>query len=626
MASVARIHSPAVTGAAQDIITQLVRDGVLVASDAASADLLVVPAGQACPAHRADAFVLTEADAGHIAGANEILLPPGMPPVFLRNALTQALRLQRAEQAASQLQQSLQQQEQQLERLMQIGLALSAEQDHPALLARILTEARRFAHCDAASIFLIEEKGGEAPELVFKLTQNDSVALDFTEQRFPLNTQSLAGFAAIEGQILNFDDVYAIPDSAPYHFNQAFDHRIGYRTRSMLVIPMRTHDGRVTGVIQFLNRKKHEAIRLTSPALCEAQTIPFDEPLVTLLETLASQAAVAIENNLLVERINMLFEGFVRASVRAIEQRDPTTSGHSFRVAELTVALAEATDMSRLPALQAIRFTLPQLRELRYAALLHDFGKVGVREHVLVKAKKLSPEAWLRFQFRMDIQHERVKNRFLTLRLEHMRAHTLSSALDETLAAEEASELARIQSMRSAVSLANEPSVLDEDTFGHLQAIRQERFTERDGRDVPLLDEDDFLSLAVKRGSLTLEERQEIESHVTHTINFLATIPWTPELSGIPSIAGAHHEKLDGTGYPFGLSEPQIPPGAKIMAVCDIFDALTASDRPYKPALPVERALDILNAEGKSGKIDQNLVRIFTELPLTHILPSLKSL
>lgn len=623
MVAVARFFCPALPESVQAVMAELAGEGIVPTSLETEADIALYPAGFTPPPSAA-AVVLQEAVAGQSHA--DFLLPPGIPVAFFRNAMTQALRLLQHRREAERLQQRLQHQQQQFERLMQIGLALSAEQDHQALLSLILREARHFASCDAASIFLIEEHKDKTAELVFKLTQNDSVTVNFSEQRFPLDQASLAGYAAISGDVLNFPDVYRIPADAPYRFNPAFDQQIGYRSRSMLVIPMRTHDGRIVGVIQFLNRKRDPGVKLISRSLCEQETLPFDEPLVTLLETMASQAAVAIENNLLIERINQLFEGFVRASVHAIEQRDPTTSGHSFRVAELTVALAEATDQSRLPALNTIRFSPVQLRELRYAALLHDFGKVGVREHVLVKAKKLTPEGWLTFQYRMDLQEERTRNQFLSKRLQLLRDGQLSNDAEEKLLSEEQQVLQRLNEMRQAVTLANEPSVLDDGTFEHLQEIRQQRFMERSGHSVPLLDEHDFLALAVRRGSLTAEERLEIESHVKHTIRFLATIPWTPELSHIPAIAGAHHEKLDGSGYPHGLTGDAIPPGAKIMAVCDIFDALTASDRPYKPALPVERALSILEAEAAAGKIDKAMVGIFTTLPLTAILPTLKAL
>ncbi|WP_420589925.1 HD domain-containing phosphohydrolase [Bacterioplanoides sp.] len=575
-----------------------------------SADLAVVIAEQSSPFADSPAI--------------DFLLPIDAPVPVLRQIINQAIRQLQLKRDNERFQSRVLLQQEQFQRLMDIGLALSAELDHQKLLERILAEARRFGQCDAASIFLIDRSQAE-PELVFKLTQNDSLAVDFKEQHFPLDESSLAGHCALSEEILNFEDVYQLDPGSGFHFNQDFDRKTGYRTRSMLVIPMRTHDGKIVGVIQFINRKRAN-VGVLDPAKAEQQTLAFSASLEALLKAMASQAAVAIENNLLMDRVNQLFEGFVQASVRAIEQRDPTTSGHSFRVAELTTSLAEAASDAVLTEFQTIRFSSAELRELRYAALLHDFGKVGVREHVLVKAKKLTPQEHMRFQYRIALQRETLKNRYLQQRLELSRRGELSSEKEEQLALEEISQLQQLEGMRLAVEEANEPSILDDGTYEHLQQVKELMLQDIDGTQQPLLQDREFLALAVKKGSLTQSERLEIESHVKHTINFLETIPWTPELSGIPKIAGAHHEKLDGSGYPYGLQERDIPVGAKIMTICDIFDALTASDRPYKPALPLSRALDILGYEAADCKIDNNLYALFCQLPHQIILPSLKSI
>lgn len=556
--------------------------------------------------------------------AIDFLLPVDAPIAVLQQIIQQAIRQWQLKHHHKQLESQLLQQQEHFQRFMDIGLALSAESDHQKLLQRILAEACRFGQCDAASIFLIDRSLDE-PELVFKLTQNDSLDIDFQEQRFPLDESSLAGHCALSANSLNIEDVYQLDPEGNLHFNSDFDRQAGYRTRSMLVIPMRSHDNKVVGVIQFINRKRAN-VGVLDPAKAEQQTLAFSASLEALLKAMASQAAVAIENNLLMDRVNQLFEGFVQASVRAIEQRDPTTSGHSFRVAELTISLAEAANNASGPEFQNLHFSLPELRELRYAALLHDFGKVGVREHVLVKAKKLTPEQHLRFQYRVALQREAVKNRYLQQRLTLCRRGELSSEKEQQLLLEEEAQLGQLESMRQTVEEANEPHIVDDDTYQQLQQLKERMLQDMDGTQQPLLQDKELLALAVKKGSLTESERLEIESHVKHTINFLEAIPWTPELSAIPIIAGAHHEKLDGSGYPHGLKEQDIPVGAKIMAICDIFDALTASDRPYKPALPLSRALDILGYEAADGKIDNNLYALFCQLPHQIILPSLKSI
>lgn len=559
-----------------------------------------------------------------ITDQDVILLPEGMPDVFLNNALTRAVQQLTLQRQLDASRGDMQQGSEQLARVLEIGTALSAELDHQKLLARILTEARELACCDAASLFLVERHDAQGkrarPELVFKLTQNDSIDFHFEERRFELSAGSVAGFAALTGEVVNLDDVYQLPKHTVYKFNSAFDESMNYRTRSMLVIPMRNHSGEVIGVIQFINRKTDSSVKLDDPDKAMDHTISFSDDVVPLLKALASQAAVAIENNLLIERVNMLFDGFVKASVRAIEQRDPTTSGHSFRVAELTCRLAQEAIDCGAGRFANTSMNAAEMKELRFAALLHDFGKVGVREHVLTKAKKLTPEAYGQFVYRIAWEKERIRNHYLTRRLGLMKQSALSSDMDEKLALEEAAKLQRLNDYLQAVADANEPSLLAEGTFEHLKQVREYMVEDVHGVHRGLIEEAEFQALSVKRGSLTTDERLEIESHVSHTIEFLNTIPWTPELSRVPAIAGAHHEKLNGCGYPYGLKEADIPLGAKMMTICDIFDALTATDRPYKAAVPLERALSILQSEVECGHVDVDLVRLFCETKAYQVL------
>lgn len=553
-----------------------------------------------------------------------LLVPVGLPDIFLRNALIRAIEGLSVQDQLTLSHKNLQQEHEQITRLLDVGQALSAERDHHALLVRILTEARQMACCDAASIFLIDRHSGQqdnhSPDLVFKLTQNDSIEFDFEEQRFSLDNRSVAGYSALTGEIVNLDDVYNLPSASIYKFNSSFDQNMNYRTCSMLVIPMRNHQGRVIGVIQFINRKRDINVALTSPSIALAEAINFDDQVIPMLQALASQAAVAIENNLLIDRVNTLFDGFVKASVRAIEQRDPTTSGHSFRVAELTCTLAETAGRCEVGQFKNMHFNADEMKELRFAALLHDFGKVGVREHILTKAKKLSPEAYGQFIYRIAWEKERISNYYLKQKLALLKQQKLSSEVEEKLTLEETIKLQRLNDYMQAVADANEPSLLAEGTFEHLKQIREYVVEDVNGNSRGLIDELEFGALSIKRGSLTADERIEIESHVSHTIEFLKTIPWTPELSNIPKIAGAHHEKLNGCGYPFGLKSPEIPLGAKMMAVCDIFDALTAKDRPYKAAVPLERALSILQSEVECGHIESELVQLFSDAKVYRVL------
>ncbi|WP_068827461.1 HD domain-containing phosphohydrolase [Pseudomonas sp. BMS12] len=505
-------------------------------------------------------------------------------------------------QKTGQLAAALQEKDGDLQKLVDVGLALSAEKDLDRLLSKILTEGRRLSNSDAASLFLVDNKG-EQPQLLFKLTQNSSMPTRFQEQRMPLTKASIAGYVALTSTELNIADAYAIPPDAPYRFNRSFDMQVGYRTLSLLAIPMLNHRHEVVGVLEFINCQDDNG-----------QAIAFDEVMAASLRALASQAAVAIENRQLLDDISQLFDGFVQASVFAIEQRDPTSAGHSFRVADLCIALARQLPQAPMSHLRQQALNDEGLRELRYAALLHDFGKVGVREHVLTKAKKLPEAVVENLRYRVALAKESLHNQTLRRMLQAYRQH---GVLDEPLRQQWETELAleceRLDQYLRDILKANEPSVLTEGDFNHLQEIQGHVVKSHDDGLIGLLSEHEFCALAIRRGSLTQEERAEIERHVVHTRDFLKLIPWTPALHRIPEIAAAHHEKLDGSGYPKGLAGDAIPCASRIMTICDIYDALTAADRPYKPAVPVEHALDILQAEVKSGLLDGDLVKVFID-------------
>jgi HD-GYP domain-containing protein (c-di-GMP phosphodiesterase class II) len=406
-----------------------------------------------------------------------------------------------------------------------------------------------------------------------------------------------------------------LPPDVEYSFNRSFDERYGYRTKSMLVIPMQNHHGDVIGVLQLINRKRDFASRLASPEEAARQIIAYSPHTVKIVKALAGQAAVSIENSQLYEAIERLFEGFVKAAVHAIEQRDPTTSGHSERVASQTVALATAVDRLQDGPFRLVNFTREQIREIRYAGLLHDFGKVGVREQVLVKAKKLyeheldlirQRHAFIRRSAEWEFERERAD--FL---LQHERngfeAFVQELTERRRLALETADRFLRV------VQASNEPTVLAEGDFAQLGEFAAMHYVDIDGNPQPYLAPIEQKHLSIRKGSLDDRERLEIESHVTHTFEFLRKIPWTRSLANIPDIARGHHEKLNGSGYPRRVQGEAIPLQTRMMTIADIFDALTAQDRPYKRALPATRALDILTDEVKQGQLDAELFKIFLE-------------
>ena len=500
-----------------------------------------------------------------------------------------------------------------LSELVEIARALTQERNIDRLLDLILEKSRFITGADAGSIYIVEPhaQGGEG-RLRFKLSQNDSVEFASSEFTVPISTRSIAGAAVVTRRAINIPDVYTIGPDQPFGFDHSFDERVGYRTKSMIAMPMISAEDEVIAVIQLINKKRMPEKRLATPEDVEREVIPFDPRSQDLLATLASQAGIALENALLYAEIRALFEGFVRASVSAIEQRDPTTSGHSLRVSVLSVKLAQVVDRADLPRFRDVRFSPRDLTELEYAALLHDFGKIGVREQVLVKAKKLYPheldQVRSRFAYARKAAEADVLSRKIAMMREGAGASDLAR-LDEELAA----RFAELDEAWRIISEANEPTVLKEGDFTRIAELGARTYLGPDGEPSVLLLPAEVESLQVTRGSLNTAELGEIRSHVVHTHAFLSKIPWGKNFLRVPEIAGSHHEKLNGHGYPKGLSSDRIPIQSKIMSIADIYDALTARDRPYKRAVPVDRALAILGYEVRDGHIDGDLVQAFIE-------------
>jgi HD-GYP domain-containing protein (c-di-GMP phosphodiesterase class II) len=503
-----------------------------------------------------------------------------------------------------------------IKELTRIGMALSTERDYHALLELILSQALRITGSDGGSLYIVEEQEDGTKRLRFTLSQNVSRPdIPFVEFTMALDTTSIAGCAATTGEPLVIDDVYFLPPDVDYTFNRSFDEKYGYRSKSILTVPMKDHKDEVIGVLQLINRKRHGDAELAEPEDFDAEVIPYTHRLVELVSAMAGQAAVSIENSQLYEDIERLFEGFVRASVTAIEQRDPTTFGHSGRVASMTVGLAEIVDRNAHGPYRHVRFSKEEIREIRYAGLLHDFGKVGVREQVLVKAKKLYPPDLALIRQRFAFIRRTTEAEYHRQRAEFLEQHG-NEGYDEfvgKLDAEHGTQLKELDQFMHLVLDSNEPTVLPEGSFENLIHYAEQYFEDLEGRRQPYLTGDEVRFLSIRKGSLDESERLEIESHVTHTYRFLLQIPWTKELQSIPGIAYGHHEKLDGTGYPRRVAGDQIPIQTRMMTIADIFDALTAADRPYKRAVPGPKALDILQTETEAGMLDPDLLKLFVE-------------
>ena len=469
-----------------------------------------------------------------------------------------------------------------LNRILDIARAMTVERELDPLLDPIVSAASSVVDADRCTLFVLDR---DKQELWSKVSQRASTI------RIGVGV-GIAGAVAETNASLNIPDAYA-----DERFNRAIDAETGYHTRSILCVPMRSTRGEVVGVLQALN---HESG-------------PFTEEDQELLEALGGQAASAIENAMLYEDIARLFEGFIRASVVAIESRDPTTSGHSERVAVFTIGLAQAVAQETRGPYADLVFRPQEIRELRYAALLHDFGKVGVRENVLLKAEKLFPEelAVLSQRFR-EVRYALELGRART----HLAALSNGGGTADTLAridVDYARRLAELDAHWAFIRECNMPRVLAGGAYDKLREIAGVTFEDIDGARRALLEPNEVDRLSIPKGSLSEAERIEIESHVIHTYNFLAQIPWTRELQMVPEIAYAHHEKIDGRGYPRRLEPESIPVQSKMMTIADIYDALTAADRPYKKAMPHDRALSILDDEARSGKLDVDLLRIFKE-------------
>ncbi len=369
--------------------------------------------------------------------------------------------------------------------------------------------------------------------------------------------------------------------------------------RSVMSAPLLVED-EVLGIMQVDNSSDARA---------------FSSEDLQVLTGICAQTAIALKNFQLYADIGHLFEGFVTASVHAIEARDPVTAGHSFRVAEYTVRLARAVDREDSKTLRAQYFDRDQLQEMRYAALLHDFGKVGVPEAVLTKEKKL-------YTHQMTLLEQRFRHAITCLEREAYRTlidtHVAHNLSHEAFVAEQlrlqqmiAEEARRLERFRVLVGTINEPNVLISELPPGLDEVARYTFVDRNGQARPLLEDFEFSDLTRAKWSLTPDEREEVEAHVSHSFAFLRLIPWTRKLAGVPDIAHAHHEKLDGSGYPLGLQASQISIQTRILTIADIYDALTSGDRPYKSGMSVERALGVLEDECRGGKLDPELFRVF---------------
>lgn len=475
-----------------------------------------------------------------------------------------------------------------LRKLQEISGVLNSSLNPADIRKRAIEAATVVMNAETGSLLLMDEA---AQELYFDVALGEK-GEGIRQIRLKVG-QGIAGAVAKTQQPEIINDCYSDP-----RFNPAGDKKTGFRTRNMVCVPVKAKD-RLLGVLQAINKK---------------DSAFFTQDDLQDFVSLANQVGIAIDNANLYEEINRLLEGFINASVMAIESRDPTTSGHSGRVATLCCGMAEVVDRLDNGPFKDVAFNYDQMKEMRYAAVLHDFGKVGVREHVLIKAEKLFPGDLAQLKARFDFIKRTYETKALRRKVDVLmsgdRAATaeLVAQVDEELA----KQIAETDGILEFLLACNRPTVLAQGGFERLSDIAKMNYESYGGLQSYLMPQEAY-ALSIPKGSLTQEERLEIESHVTHTYRFLSTIPWTKTLKNIPEIAYGHHEKLDGTGYPRQIPGNVIPVQTRIMTISDIYDALTASDRPYKAAVPTPKALAILEDEVKHGKVDSGLFNVFVE-------------
>ncbi|MBN1576036.1 MAG: GAF domain-containing protein [Chitinispirillaceae bacterium] len=480
--------------------------------------------------------------------------------------------------------------------MVEIGTALSYENDIRSLLELILSVCRQAVQADAGSIYVRERAVPGGPfinSLLFMVAQNDSVDIKRgSHHSLPIDTESIAGYVASTGKPLNIDDVANIDSSLPFRASSAFQHHFGYRTKSMLTVPLKNLNHEVVGILQLINRKDELSRQLSTAQEIDTYVAPFSLHDEAFVLSVAPLAAVSIERAQLHENITALFEGFLNASIASIDERDRVTSGHSRRVMGYAMAFVDAAAADPGNPFAELGATHERRRQFQFAALLHDIGKIGVPEYVLTKELKISRAEFDCIMAQIDyIAVQRMIN-------------------PASVSWKSAGEL---EEDREFLIKINRCGRIEDADRERLQQLCRKTFIDLKGNTVPLLSEYAGEALSITRGNLTAAERELINSHARSTLRILSQIPWMNSLAKVPEIAAQHHERIDGTGYPDGITGERMFLESKILAAIDIYEALVAQDRPYKPKMAPEKALEILQAEVRANHIDGDVVRFFIE-------------
>ncbi len=456
-----------------------------------------------------------------------------------------------------------------------IGIDISFEKNNKALWDKIVSFCRDTTGAEAGTLYLM---GKDKKNIYFVSSQNEKLDIKTIEKKkIPYDMKSFVGYVCHSGKTLNIKDAYSLSEKGPCVFNDKFDRKFNYRTKSILTVPMRTPRDETVGAIQLINKKGEDGKKVSFSK--------YDE---MLLKSLASLAGVSVENRRMYEETAELLENIILSSSKSIEQRDPATKGHSERVARITVALMEMINEDS-SLFKDVEFTEHEFKTAEMAAIMHDFGKIGVREHILSKINKLYPSDYER----------------LTGRLRYLRTALERDELKDGVDRKE--EIDFICYFQSKLDDINTPSPLTEEQKEILEKARS-FIVSTDGKEHRLLDDSEYTFLAVPRGNLTAKERESMQGHVQNSYDILSSMKWPFEVRNVPEYVYSHHEKLDGSGYPRGLPAHKIGIVQRILVIADIYDALTAADRTYKKGIPVQKALAIMeNEEVKTGKLDRNI-------------------
>ena len=501
-----------------------------------------------------------------------------------------------------------------LEQLNEIGAALSSERDIHRLLEKILLAAKTITHADGGTLYRVTEDGRA---LRFEIVRNDSlgIALGGTSGnpiKFPdlplqdengaSNNSMVAVYAAINDKTVNIADAYS---EAGFDFSgtRKFDERTGYRSCSFLTVPMKNHEREIIGVLQLINSTQPDS----------GLVVPFSYADQRLAESLASQAAIALTNRQLITQLEELFESFINLINLAIDEKSPYTGGHCQRVPALTMMIAEAVNATVEGPLADFEMSASDLYELKIAGLLHDCGKVTTPVHVVDKATKLQT-IFDRIGL-VDTRFEVLKRdaQIATLRkLLDMRAKT-DSAMETTVWADYWQEQGRLDDEREFLRRVNVGGeAMTPEDQQRVRGIGTGRtWRNATGVDADFLTADEIENLSIRAGTLTAQERETINHHIVATIKMLEALPWPRHLQHVSEYAGGHHERVDGKGYPKGLTREQMSLQARMMGIADIFEALTAKDRPYNSGMKLSQAIQIMTKFSQGGHIDPDLFEVF---------------